>query len=317
MTRQKSLEYGIGASLLRKEDDRYMRGRGEFVADIRLAGMQDVAFFRSPVAHAQIQNIEKPTQYLHQVFTSDDMTEVKPIRADTGLRGFKSSCQSPLAKTKVRHVGELVAMCLAETRAEAEDIATQVYADLEDLPSVVDLDAAQLEGAPLVHEEWGDNIYLESRWDGDIEAAKAKATITVNREFRTNRQCMAPMEGKGVVAYWDRRLDQLVLYTSTQMPHIVRTGLAECLGLDQAKIRVIAPDVGGGFGYKGILTPEEVCVAWLAMKSDHPVRWIEDRREHLIANADCREHNYKITAYADKKGKLLGLEAETSVDAGA
>ncbi|MCS5608710.1 MAG: molybdopterin-dependent oxidoreductase, partial [Alphaproteobacteria bacterium] len=119
------------------------------------------------------------------------------------------------------------------------------------------------------------------------------------------------------VAYWDSRLEQLVVYTATQMPHIVRTGLAECLGLDQVNVRVIAPDVGGGFGYKGILAPEEVCLGWLAMHCGHPVRWLEDRREHLTANANCREHHYQVTAYADARGKILGLEAEASVDAGA
>lgn len=308
---------GIGANLLRKEDDRYMRGRGEFVADIRLAGMKDVAFFRSPVAHARILGIEKPEHFLDQVFIHGDMMDVKPIRAVTSLEGFKVSEQSPLATKKVRHVGELIAMCVADTRAEAEDIAMAVHADLDELPAVVDMATARQKNAPLVHEEWGDNIYLVSSWEGDMEAAKKAAAITITRTFRTNRQCMAPLEGKGVVAYWDNRLDQLVLYSSTQMSHIVRTGLAECLGLDQAQVRIISPDVGGGFGYKGILTPEEVCLGWLALQCRHPVRWIEDRREHLIANANCREHDYKVTAYADKKGRLLGLEAETSVNAGA
>src|SRR5690606_15213745 len=114
----------------------------------------------------------------------------------------------------------------------------------------------------------------------------------VSRTFRTARQCMAPIEGKGVVAMLDTRLDQLVLHSATQMPHIVRTGLAECLGIDHGRVRVIAPDVGGGFGYKGILAPEEVCVGWLALRLGRPVRWIEDRREHLTANANCREHHY-------------------------
>jgi len=317
MTTRKKNTKGVGASILRKEDDRYMRGRGQFVADIQLIGMKDVAFFRSPVAHARIGSIEKPEHMGNQVFTHKDLKDVKPIRAVTGLNGFKASEQPPLATKKVRHVGELVAMCMADTRAQAEDIASMVYANFDELPAVVDMAAAQLKNSPLVHEEWGDNIYLESSWEGNLKEAKSTAAITITREFRTNRQCMAPLEGKGVVAYWDKRLDQLVLYSSTQMPHIVRTGLAECLGLDQAKLRIISPDVGGGFGYKGILTPEEVCLGWLAMHCEHPVRWIEDRREHLIANANCREHNYKVTAYADKRGKLLGLEAETSVDAGA
>ena len=308
---------GIGARLTRKEDDRYMRGRGEFVADIRLAGMKDVAFLRSPLAHARLHGINVPELLRDRVFTHDDMTGVRAIRAVTGLPGFKVSEQPPLATGKVRHVGELVAMCLGETRAEAEDVAAEIDVQFEELPVIVNMLQGQRSDSPLVHEDWGDNIYLESSFDGDLTEAKAAAAVTVTKEFRTNRQCMAPLEGKGAVAYWDSRLEQLVVYTATQMPHIVRTGLAECLGLDQAKVRVIAPDVGGGFGYKGILTPEEICLGWLAMHCGHPVRWIEDCREHLTANANCREHHYHVTAYADARGKILGLEVEASVDAGA
>jgi carbon-monoxide dehydrogenase large subunit len=128
---------------------------------------------------------------------------------------------------------------------------------------------------------------------------------------------MAPLEGRGLVAQWHSRLGQLVLYSATQLPHIVRSGLAECLGLDHAKIRVVAPDVGGGFGYKGILLPEEVCACWLAMRLGRPIRWIEDRREHLSANANCREHHYEITAYADAKGRLIAIDCDATVDAGA
>jgi carbon-monoxide dehydrogenase large subunit len=317
METQSKTGKGIGARLPRKEDDRYMRGRGEFVADIRLAGMKDVAFLRSPLAHARLHGISVPERFRDRVFTHDDMTGVRAIRAVTGLPGFKVSEQPPLATGKVRHVGELVAMCLGETRAEAEDVAAEIDAKFEELPVIVNMLQGQRSDSPLVHEDWGDNIYLESCFDGDLTEAKAAAAVTVNKEFRTNRQCMAPLEGKGAVAYWNSRLEQLVLYTATQMPHIVRTGLAECLNLEQAKVRVIAPDVGGGFGYKGILTPEEICLGWLAMHCGHPVRWIEDCREHLTANANCREHHYHVTAYADARGKILGLEAEASVDAGA
>jgi carbon-monoxide dehydrogenase large subunit len=128
---------------------------------------------------------------------------------------------------------------------------------------------------------------------------------------------MSPMEGRGVVCEWNRRLDQLVMHSATQMPHINRAGLSDCLGIDQSSIRVISPDVGGGFGYKGILLPEEVCLAWLCRKLGRPVRWIEDRREQLSANANCREHHYDITVYADAKGKLLGIDCDATVDSGA
>lgn len=307
---------GVGARVLRKEDDRLMRGRGQFVADLRFAGMQDVAFVRSPLAHANIAGIEIPEAHRNAVFVAQHLSAVKPVRAVSGLPGFKVSEQPILAQGKVRHVGETVAMCVAPTRAEAEDIAATVRLDLDELPAVADMLMGRRPDAPRLHETWPDNIFLETRIDVDIEPVR-NAPIRVTREIRTSRQSMAPMEGRGVVAYWDHRLEQLTVYTATQMPHVIRTGLSECLGLDQGRIRVVAPDVGGGFGYKGILLTEEVALAWLAIHLGHPVRWIEDRREHLTAGANCREHFYRITGYADREGRLLGIECEATVDSGA
>lgn len=309
-------EHGVGAPVLRKEDDRLMRGRGQFVADLRLPRMQDVAFVRSPLAHAYIRGIDVPPAHRGEVYVANDLAGVKPIRAVSGLPGFKVSEQPPLAAGKVRHVGELVAMCVAATRADAEDIAASVGLDLDELPAVHDMLAGRAKGAPLLHESWGDNIFLETNVEVDIARA-LDAPIKITREIVTSRQCMAPIEGRGVVAHWDSRLEQLVVYSACQMPHIIRTGLAECLGLDHGQIRVVAPDVGGGFGYKGILLPEEVALCWLAMRCGHPVRWIEDRREHLTASANCREHHYRITGYADRDGRLLGIDCEATVDSGA
>ncbi|MCY1212485.1 Caffeine dehydrogenase subunit alpha [compost metagenome] len=309
-------EQGVGARVLRKEDDRLMRGRGQFVADVRLPGMQDVAFVRSPLAHARLLGMEMPESCRTSVFSAEDLAAVKPIRAVSGLPGFKVSDQPVLAQDKVRQVGELVAMCVARTRAEAEDIAALVRLDLDELPAVADMLAGRRPDAPRLHETWPDNVFLETNVEVNIDAAR-NAPIRVTREIRTARQSMAPMEGRGVVAYWDHRLEQLTVYTATQMPHIVRTGLSECLGLDQGQIRVISPDVGGGFGYKGILLPEEVALAWLAMRLGKPVRWIEDRREHLTAGANCREHYYRITGYASNDGRLLGIDCEATVDSGA
>jgi aerobic carbon-monoxide dehydrogenase large subunit len=307
---------GVGARVVRKEDDRLMRGRGQFVADIRLPGMKDVAFVRSPLAHGRIRGISVPPDQRDSTFTAADLVGVRPIRAVSGLRGFKVSEQPPLATDKVRHVGELAAMCIAATRAEAEDLAAAVMLDLEELPAVYDMLEARKSGAALVHEHWCDNVFLETFIDVDISKA-FDAPIKVSREIRTARQCMAPIEGRGVVAFWDTRLEQLTVYSACQMPHIVRTGLSECLGLDEGQVRIIAPDVGGGFGYKGILLPEEICLGWLAMRCSHPVRWIEDRREHLIAGANCREHHYRITAYAERDGRLRGIDCEAAVDSGA
>ncbi len=310
---------GIRKSVLRKEDERYLRGRGEFVADIKRFGMREIAFVRSPVAHGRNVRVTKPAGNEKDIFVAGDLTGVSPIRADSGLAGFKSSLQPILADEKVRHVGELIAACVADTRGEAEDMVSQVEVDIDALLVVSDMLQAREADAPLVHEEWGDNVFLETfvEADTDIEMLKSKAAALVTRTFRTARQSMAPIEGRGVVAEWDRRLELLTLTSSTQMPHIVRTGLAECLGLDERQVRIVAPDVGGGFGYKGILLAEEVALSWIAIHTGQPVCWIEDRREQLSANANCREHYYEITAYAAEDGKLLAVECEATVDAGA
>jgi carbon-monoxide dehydrogenase large subunit len=279
--------------------------------------MLDVAFVRSPMAHARIREIRKPVGFESSVFVSSDLENIRPIRAHTTLKGFKPSDQPVLASGKVRQVGELIAMCVASTRAEAEDLADQVELDLEELPAVVDMLEARTNPPAFVHDEWGDNVFLESLVDDDLSGVKSSAAVTVKRTIRTARQHMSPMEGRGAVCEWSRRLNQLVMHTAAQMPHINRAGLAECLGIDQGAIRVIAPDVGGGFGYKGILLPEEVCLAWLCRRIGKPVRWIEDRREQLSASANCREHHYDITLYADGKGKILGIDCEATVDSGA
>ena len=308
---------GVGARLKRKEDERYLRGEGEFVADIQLPGTRDVAFVRSPVAHAQVRDVHKPVGAEAQVYTAVDLDGVKGIYAPSGLPGFKLSEQPALAGEKVRFVGELLAACVADSRAEAEDLAARVKLDLVELPVVSDMLSARDSGAPLLHEHWGDNVFLESFVDGDVAAQAAKAAVSVSRTFRTARQCMSPLEGRGVLAYWDRRQDMLVMYTACQMPHIVRNGLSECLGLEQGQVRVISPDVGGGFGHKGVFLAEELCLAFIAMHCGHPVRWLEDRREQLSATANCREHHYVITAHAAADGKLLALDCEAHVDAGA
>jgi aerobic carbon-monoxide dehydrogenase large subunit len=311
---------GIGAPLPRKEDRRYVRGQGEYVADIRLPHMREAAFLRSPAAHARIRSIAIPPALRGRVFIAEDLEGVGAIRADTALPGFKPSLQPVLAAGKVRHVGEPIALCIAPTRAEAEDIAAQIEVDFEPLPAVHDMLEARRPGAPLVHEAWGDNLFLTTDIDVNFAAIKARAARAVTRELRTSRQVMSPIEGRGVVAYQDRRAGQLVVISATQQPHIVRSGLAECLagclGLDEGRIRVISPDVGGGFGYKGVLLQEEVALAFATCRLGRPLRWIEDRHENLT-NANCREHHYRLTAYADEAGRLLGLDCEATVDAGA
>jgi carbon-monoxide dehydrogenase large subunit len=310
-------ENGVGARLLRKEDDRFLRGKGHYIADIRLAGTREVAFVRAPVAHARLKGVRIPAALRPSVFVADDLSGVRPIRAVSPLPGFKVSEQPPLVTDKIRQVGELVAMCVADSRAEAEDIAAQIVVEYEELPAVVDMLDAQRPDAALVHEAWGDNVFLEVGYDGDIEAVAENAPVRVSRRVRTARQVMSPIECRGFIAHWDTRLSQLVVHGATQFPHVVRTGLAACLQIPEVQIRVISPDVGGGFGYKAILAAEEVCLCWLAIRCGHPVRWLEDRREQLVANANCREHHYDMTAYADESGRILAFDATAAVDSGA
>jgi carbon-monoxide dehydrogenase large subunit len=306
---------GIGARVRRKEDARHVHGRGRFVGDILMPGLLEVAFLRSPVAHAHIRSIRKPTD--GQVFIAADLAGVNPIIARSSLPGYKVSAYPALATGKVRYVGEAVAMCIASSRAAAEDLAELVEVDYEELPAVVTAEQGRRADAALLHEEWGDNLFLETAFDSGMDEVTRTAPVKVERVYSTARQCMHPMEGKGVLAYWDFQADQLVVCTSTQVPHLIRTGLSECLGIDQARLRILPPDVGGGFGYKCLLQPEEIAVAWAAMTLKRPVRWTEDRREHLTAGANARQHHYKVTAYADTHGRLLGLDAEIMVDTGA
>jgi carbon-monoxide dehydrogenase large subunit len=308
---------GVGARLIRKEDDRYIRGHGEFVADIKMPGMLDVAFLRSTMAHARLRIVGIPPEIRSSVFVAGDLAGVKPIRTLCALPGYKASDQPILALDKVRFVGEPVAACVAANRAEAEDIVGTLTADFEELPVVHDMLKGRESGSFLLHEQWGDNIFFSAFQNADIESVARRAPIRVTRTIRTARQSMAPMEGRGVVAWWNTRSEQLTIYTSCHIPHVVRTGLSECLGIDQGNVRIVAPDVGGSFGYKGVLLAEEVVLGWLAMRLRRPVRWIEDRREALTAGANCREHHYVITGYAEADGTLLAVDAEATVDSGA
>jgi carbon-monoxide dehydrogenase large subunit len=306
---------GVGARQRRNEDRRHLRGRGHFVADISLPRMQEVAFVRSQVAHGRLHGVEGPAN----VYCAEDLEGwAKPIVAVAATPGFKSSDYVLLAHDKVRFVGEPIAMCVAPTRHEAEDLAEQVVVDIDPLPAVVDAMAALAPGSTLVHDHWDDNRFVEIANDlGDVDGARAAAAVTVSRTYVMGRHAAVPLETRGCVAHYDARLDQLVLYTSTQFPHVIRSVLAQQLGMEERRLRVVAPDVGGGFGVKNNLYPEEVALAALAMIVDHPVRWIEDRWEDLVAAAQAREHRYEVTAHASAEGDLLAVEVDLVVDAGA
>ncbi|HUQ73696.1 MAG TPA: molybdopterin cofactor-binding domain-containing protein, partial [Burkholderiales bacterium] len=241
---------GVGASLRRKEDRRHLHGRGQFVSDIRLPGTLEVAFVRSAVAHGTIKSIHVPGG---KVFTARDFPDLKPIVAVTKIEGFKYSEHPALASERVRFAGEAIAMAVGATRGEAEDVADAVVVEIDELPAVVDMLDALKPGAPLVREEWGDNVFVKrENAYGDVEAARRNAAVTVTREYRMNRQSAVPLEGRAILAEWNHRLEELTVYTGSQSPHQTRVGLAQVLGLEERQLRLISPDMGGGFGSKRV-----------------------------------------------------------------
>jgi aerobic carbon-monoxide dehydrogenase large subunit len=307
----------IGASLLRKEDARHLYGHGMFIADVHVPGVQDVAFVRSQRAHAKIGRIHKPANATGKVFTLADIGPINILEAGPELSAHRHSPYPPLADEQVRYVGQTIAACVMPTRAQAEDLADGVHVELEELPAVVDVISAMRPDSPRVFNEWPGNAYISTTViEGDPQKLAA-APVRLHRRLRLNRQATVSLEGRGVLAYWDHRLDELVVYLSTQGGQVKRLALSRMLGIPEHKIRVIAPDVGGGFGGKNRIMPEDVAVAALAMKVGHPVRWIEDRREHLLASPHARDHTYDLTICAGRDGTLLGIEGEIYVDAGA
>lgn len=308
---------GIGARVLRKEDDRHLHGKANFVADMVMPGLSEVAFMRSPLAHARLTAIEIAPAGQQAVFTRAHLSDVLDIAADSSLPTYQLSAHPPLARDKVRFVGEPVVMGFAPTRAEAEDLLETVQVQYEELPAYADVLSAMQATDNLVHEQWKDNAFVTLSVDKNFDALAAQAEVVVHRKMSLSRQCMVPLEGKAVLAYWDHQANQLVVVSATQVPHLIRTALAQYLQMDQGQVRVISPDVGGAFGYKCVLQQEELCVAWLAKTYRKPFRYLEDRREHLIAGANTREHHYEMTAYADGRGRLLALDAKITIDGGA
>jgi carbon-monoxide dehydrogenase large subunit len=307
----------IGASLLRKEDARHLYGHGMFIADVQMPGVQDIAFVRSPMAHARLHRLIKPPENAARVFTLADIGPINVLEAGPELSAHRHSPYPPLADGRVRYVGQTIAACVMPTRAQAEDLAEAVQLELEELPAVVDAVAAMRPDSPRVFDEWPSNAYITSSVVEGDPSILAAAPVRLHRRLRLNRQATVSMEGRGVLAYWDHRLDELVVYLSTQGGQVKRMAISRMLGLPEHRVRVIAPDVGGGFGGKNRIMPEDVAVAALALKVGHPVRWIEDRREHLLASPHARDHTYDLTICGARDGTLLGLEGDIYVDAGA
>jgi carbon-monoxide dehydrogenase large subunit len=311
----------VGRPVTRLEDRRHLAGRGAFVADVRLQGLRDVAFLRSQVAHGDLRGVSIADDVdAGAVWTAERIAPlVRPMRATLKRPNYRVADFPILATDRVRYVGELIAAVVADTRAIAEDVAERLQADIELRPAVVDPLASLAPDSPRLHDSWPDNVYMRSaRTIGDFDAAVARADVVVTRDLTMARIAALPLETRGCVASYDRGARALTVYLSTQRPHLIRTMLAEQLTeIEESRIRVIAPDVGGGFGGKSNLYPEEIALAALALQLPHPVRWIEDRWEHLVSATQSRQNVQRLTTYATREGDLLAVDARIIADGGA
>ncbi len=322
----------FGAAVKRREDPRFLRGEGRYVDDVRLAGMLHAAFLRSPHAHARILAIRtdaaRAVPGVTAVFTFADLERwMKPLplfgAVPPGLGAaitfdVRQAPQFALCRARARHVGEIVAMVVAESRAVAEDAVELIAVEWEPLPPVVDMVAAAGPGGPLIHPEWGTNVAIGfTHTVGDPDAAFARAEVVLSETFRIQRYVGMPIECRGVVAAWERRDGTLTTWNSTQVSHFVQQGLTTALGLPPHKIRVIAPDLGGGFGTKASGYAEDALVPIAAVALNRPVKWIEDRREHMSGAAHARHQVHAISLAARRDGTILGLRDRIWLDFGA
>lgn len=320
----------LGRRVVRNEDARLLTGRALFIDDLQLPGMVHVAFVRSPYAHARIKGIDTSFatgfEGVVAVVTAADLGDywqpgplLVPPPPVPGMT-FHQRTQVPLAKDKVRLVGEAVVAVVATSRALAEDAAEQVIVDYEPLPAVVDLEAALDRSCAKVHDDLESNLaafvpqFSGSSW----EDAAAKAHLVVKRRFHYDRGASAAIENRGVVAHWDARADRLEIWDTTQAPIPVRNGLAAMLGLSEHQVRLVAPFIGGGFGPKIMMFyPEEVLVPWLAIRLGRPVKWIEDRLENFSATTQERLQIHDAELAVDAEGHILGVRDRFLHDTGA
>jgi carbon-monoxide dehydrogenase large subunit len=321
-----------GQSLRRREDDRLLRGAGRFVADVNLEGQLHVAFVRSPYAHADVTGID-PTDALAvagvvAVLTHEDfppgplppfLWDSPPDKLVHALEPHLRPCHPPLlASNRVRYGGQAVALVVAESRCVAEDGAELVQVEYEPLPPVAGLDEALRPDAVVVHDGWGDNVAVRfSVAKGDVEHALEEAACVVRERFSIQRQAGIPIETRGAVAEIDEQSGRLTVWSSTQNAHPLRRAIARVAALELDRVRVVAPDVGGGFGIKGVLYPEDVLVALTAIRLGRPIKWIEDRLEHMRSAVHAREQVHDIEVGLDEDGRIVALRDRFLVDSGA
>jgi aerobic carbon-monoxide dehydrogenase large subunit len=313
----------IGARITRREDARFLTGQGRYVADLAPAGALHTAFLRSPYAHAAITRIAtaraRQASGVAACVTGADLAgTVKPIVAPSRMRTYRPTAWPALAGDKVRYAGEAVAMVVAENRYAAEDALDLIEVEYAPLSVVGDAERAVAPSSPLVHEAATTNVLLSRTFSqGDAAAALADAAHVVRDRFRFHRHAGIALENRACLAEHRPADGLLTLWTSTQVPGIVRDALAEVLDLPAHRIRVVAPDVGGGFGIKTVLYPEEIAVCALALRLGRPVKWVGDRREDLLSSTQAWDEIVDAELGVDADGTIRALRARVIADVGA
>jgi carbon-monoxide dehydrogenase large subunit len=304
----------VGRSIRRVEDPTLVAGHGRFTGNLPAAHW--VRFVRSSVASGRIIKIAAPEGAM--VLTAAELESVKPIRPLLHRFNYMPISQPVLARDVVRFVGEPIAAVVAATREEAEDIADRVEVEIEETPAVIGAAAALTRGAPLVHAEAAGNVVVEGRVQTPgFESKLTGAHRRIKVDIRSHRQNALPLEPRAAHAAWDAASGRVTLTCATQMPHAMRTIIADLVGMPESDLRVIAPDVGGGFGQKMSLAAEFVVVTWLARKLKTSVAWVEDRRENLIACFHSRDQSISLEGAFDADAKVIAFAADVVADVGA
>ena len=316
----------FGQNIRRLEDPALLTGKARFVDDIQMPEMLHLAFVRSPHAHAKITGIDTSAACevpgVHAIWTAADLagrvTE-NLLRVALPSPSYRLELHRPiLAESEVVHVGEAVAVVIASNRYVAEDAAALVMVDYDTLPAVANCVDALSPDAPVAHSTATHNLAAQFDFNyGDTDAAFSSAAHVFSETFTQHRGVAHSMECRGVVAHYDDLQDQLVVWSSTQTPHAAKRYLSDLLNIDENRLRVITPDVGGGFGPKLVFYPEEALVVLAALHLKHPVKWIEDRREHFVATTQERDQVWAMDIAVDAQGRILGLRGELIHDHGA
>jgi carbon-monoxide dehydrogenase large subunit len=314
----------VGASVARVEDRRILTGRGRYVDDVRLGGMLHAAFLRSPFPHARISGVDttaaRQLPGVFGVLTGVDIAAVTvPVQVMPQFPGFRSPTYLAMATDRVRFVGDLVAIVVAESRYLAEDAMELIEVEYEPLAPVVTFTDAQNSELPALFDDVGENVLyrVESTHGENIDDAFAAADVVIKETFSQSRQANAPMETRGAIADYDPATDDLTYYAATQSPQGCRYQLATYISHPMDHVRVLSGDVGGAFGLKGPLHREDICLAATSRIMGRPIKWIEDRNEHLQASGHAREEQMAVEAAVTSDGRLLGLKARLLIDQGA